>query len=78
MITLSLKDSGAFLGTVEESDLQMLVDLLEEEHSKDTDYYISPETIAYLEAQGASAALVRLLKQAVGVSDGVEIVWTKD
>lgn len=77
MITLSLKNSGAFLGTIEEADLQMLVDMLEEEHSKDTDYYIGPETIDFLEQAGASPALLRLLKSAVGDSEGVEITWKK-
>lgn len=77
MITLSLKDTGAFLGTIEEADLQMLVDMLEEEHSKDTDYYIGPETIDFLEEGGASPALVRLLKAAVGDSEGVEVTWQK-
>lgn len=77
MITLSLKDSGAFLGTIEDADLQTLVDMLEEEHSRDTDYYIGPETIDFLEQGGASPALVRILKAAVGDSEGVEISWKR-
>ena len=32
MFTLSLKDSGELLGTIDDADLQLLVDQLEEEH----------------------------------------------
>ncbi len=77
MIKLTLKDTGAFLGTIDEADFQLLLDQLEEEDEGDTDYYITPMTIDMLEESGASPALVRLLRQAVGDSDGVDIVWTK-
>jgi hypothetical protein len=77
MITLSLKDSGAFLGTIDEADLQLLIDQLEEEHENDTDYYVCPATIEILEENGANPSLVRILKEAVGNSEGVEISWKK-
>jgi len=77
MITLSLKDSGEALGTIEEADLQLLIDQLEEEDEGDTDYYVSPMTIDWLERNGASSALVAILKKAVGDSEGVDIVWTE-
>ena len=75
MITLSLKDDGAFLGEIDEADLQLLVDQLEEEAEGDTDYYVSPLTIDLLEESGASPELVEILREAVGDSDGVDIVW---
>lgn len=78
MITLSLKDSGTFLGTIDDADLQVLIDQLEEEHDRDTDYYIGPATIDILERNGASAGLVKLLRAAVGESEGVEIAWKRD
>ena len=77
MITLSLKDSGAFLGTIDDADLQLLIDQLEEEHENDTDYYVCPATIEILEENGANPSLVRILKEAVGNSEGVEISWKK-
>lgn len=76
MITLSLKETGAFLGTIDDADLQSLVDQLEEEHEDDTDYYVCPATIELLEEAGASAGLLNILKDAVGSSEGVEISWT--
>jgi hypothetical protein len=75
MIRLSLKDDGAFLGSIDEEELQLLIDQLEEESETDTDYFISAETIDLLEQRGASAHLVGMLRRAVGSSEGVEIVW---
>ena len=77
MFTLSLKDSGAVLGTIDDADLQLLVDQLEEEHETDTDYYVCPATIEILEGSGASARLLKLLKDAVGSSEGVDVAWKK-
>ena len=77
MITLSVKDTGALLGTVDEADLQMLIDQLEEETEEDTDYYVTPLTIELLEKKGASATLMELLKQAVGGSEGVDVAWRR-
>ena len=73
---LESTDPGArVLGTIEEADLQLLMDQLEEEDEGDTDYYVSPMTIDWLEQNGASPALVALLKKAVGDSEGVDVVW---
>ena len=58
MITLSFKDSGTLIGTIDEADLQSLIDQLEEESEGDTDYYIDPATVDLLEQNGASARLV--------------------
>ena len=75
MITLSLKDSGASLGSIDDADMQLLRDQLEEESEEDTDYYINSATIDMLEQNGASDRLLALLKEAVGDSDGVDVVW---
>ena len=75
MITLSLKDDGTFLGTIEDADLKVLVDQLEEEHSADTDYFVCSSSIDLIEESGASAHLVELLRRAVGTSEGVDVCW---
>jgi hypothetical protein len=74
MIKLSLKDTGKALGTIEDADLQLLVDQLEEEDRSDNDYYITPYDIEMLQKGGASANLVKILKDAVGGAEGVDIV----
>jgi hypothetical protein len=75
MITLSLKDSGEVLGEIDESELQFLIDQLEEENEGDTDYYITPMTIEMMEEAGAAIELTEMLREAVGDSDGVDIEW---
>ncbi|MDZ7631631.1 MAG: hypothetical protein U5K74_09855 [Gemmatimonadaceae bacterium] len=77
MITLHHKDTGAVIGTISDTDLSVLVDSLEEESRTDTDYYIQAGTIDLLEEAGASAALLALLRTAVGTKDGVEVMWSR-
>jgi hypothetical protein len=77
MITLSSKDSGTVIGTISEADLKLLVDQFEEENSSDRDYYVAEQTVQMLEEAGASSTLTSLLRQAIGSSDGVDIVWSR-
>lgn len=66
-------ESGELLGTVSEADIQKLVSTLEEEHSADNDYFIDSATVDILEEAGASSALIAMLRQAVGTSEGIEV-----
>lgn len=77
MITLSLKHSGAPLGIIGEADLQVLIDQLVEETEADVDYFVNQPTVDILEQNGASEELVALLREAVGDSEGIEIVWSE-
>ena len=74
-IRLIDKNSGANLGEIAHEDMQMLIDQLEEEHSRDRDYFIDSNTIDILEHAGASPHLLGLLCEIVGTSEGVEIRW---
>ena len=78
MIRLVNKEAGAVLGSLSEADLRLLVDQLEEEDSQDTDYYVSADTIDLLESNGASADLLRILRQALGNAEGIEVRWKRD
>jgi len=78
MITLVAKDGGAVFGAISEDDLRLMTGRLEEEDSEDTDYYVSPDTIEMLKQGGAGAELIRVLTEAVGDSEGVEVVWTRE
>ena len=71
------KKTGALLGTVSESDVQCLVDVLEEEDSKDVDYFIDLDTADILEDNGASQAMMQLLRAAIGPSEGIDVRWEK-
>ena len=71
------KKTNALLGNVSESDIDCLVDVLEEEDSQDVDYFIDLDTVDILEDNGASAELVKLLRAAIGASEGVDVRWEK-
>ncbi|MEO8260571.1 MAG: galactosyldiacylglycerol synthase [Acidobacteriota bacterium] len=77
MIDLYLASTNQTLGSITEADLQVLIDGLEEESSKDRDYYITLETIDMLADGRATTHLVGLLRQALGSSDGVDIRWER-
>jgi inactivated superfamily I helicase len=71
------KQNNALLGEISESDVECLVDVLEEEDSKDVDYFIDLDTVDILEDNGASAGLVKLLRGAIGAAEGVDVRWEK-
>ena len=71
------KDTGGFLATLTDDDLQCLIDNLEEESSSDQDYYIDLDVIDVLADAGASASLVSTLKSALGSREGFEIRWER-
>ena len=77
MIKLSIKETGSLLGTISDADLSVLVDQLEEEARTDVDYFICAETIDILAQNGGSSTLIQMLRDAVGDTKGVEIVWSK-
>lgn len=77
MVTIRDKDTSDLLGTISEEELEFLIESFEEESSDDTDYYIDADTIEMLEGDGASPALLELLRKALGSRDGVEISWAR-
>ncbi|HQY93781.1 galactosyldiacylglycerol synthase [Caldilinea sp.] len=70
-------DNGEVLGEITEAELSSLTSLLEEESAEDRDYYIMAATVDYLETNGADAAVIALLRKAVGAQEGVEIRWSR-
>jgi hypothetical protein len=78
MIRITDKDTGADLGKISDEELQFLQGQMEEESMEDTDYYISKAMLAVLKDQGADRELVRILTDAIGSGDGVEIAWAEE
>lgn len=74
-VALINKATGAILGTVSRKDFQFLVDNLEEESSRDADYFIDSKTVDFLADAGGGVPLLLLLRDAVGETDGVDIGW---
>ncbi len=77
MPRLYMKKDGSLIGTIDESDLELLIDQLEEEDASDDDYFIDGPTIDLLQENGASEGLVLLLKSAVDDTEGIDILWKK-
>ena len=69
------KASGAYLGDITRDDLKLMIDQFEEESSRDRDYFIDSDTIDLLHHAGASDSLLKLLREVVGSSEGVDIRW---
>jgi processive 1,2-diacylglycerol beta-glucosyltransferase len=77
MIMLTDKETGVCFGTITETQLQFLIDQLEEESTEDTDYYINQATLTMFEEAGAEASLLALLRQALGRREDMEIQWSR-
>jgi hypothetical protein len=74
-IRLLDKNSGAYLGDITRDDLQLMIDQFEEESSRDQDYFIDAMTIDLLHDAGASEHLLKLLRDGVGTSEGIDVRW---
>lgn len=77
MIHLYDNETGRALGTISDEDLRFLQDHLEEESREDTDYYINKDTIDTFEQRGADSALLRVLRDALGAREDMEIRWER-
>ena len=78
MIKLKDKDTDNIIGTIDEQQLQFLIDQLEEETSDDQDYYINEGTLEMFEQNGIDQKLLEMLKGALGSRDDMEIVWISE
>ena len=63
------------VGELSEEQLDFIVDNLEEEWPEDRDYYINRQMLEMLKARGADPTLLRLLTQALGDREEVDILW---
>ena len=77
MIKVYTAEDNDFIGTITDSQLQFMIDNMEEESLEDRDYAITPMTLAYFEELGADPALVDMLRQALGNQDELVIRWER-
>ena len=78
MIQLRNKDTAAPFGEITKEQLDFLIDMLEEEGVEDQDYWIDEMTLQYFQENGADLALIKLLQDAIGEAEGMEIEWVSD
>ena len=77
MITLKNKENNQRIGMIREDQLQFLIDQLEEEDSKDQDYYVNRDTLELLKENGADNQLIKILTEALGNNDDLDVIWDK-
>ena len=77
MIKVYTAEDNDFIGTITDSQLQFMIDNMEEESLEDRDYAITSMTLAYFEELGADPALVDMLRQALGNQDELVIRWER-
>ena len=77
VITLKNKENNQTIGTISEQQLQFLIEQLEEEHSNDQDYFINRDTLDLLKDNAADDQLIKILTDALGDKDDLEIIWTQ-
>jgi hypothetical protein len=64
------------IGTLSESQLDFLIDNVEEELDEDEEYFLNSDTVSYLKEQGADSNLISMLEKALaGTQDGVDIIY---
>ena len=77
MIKIYDDSSGTVYGTITEEQLKFLIGELEEESLEDTDYYISQATLDMFEIDGADPDLLKLLRNALGKREDMDIRWSR-
>ena len=78
MVKLYNAADDALIGEISEEQLKFLQDQFEEEWSGDQDYYVSGDTLDMLESAGADAALLALLRRAIGTAGEADIRWSAE
>jgi hypothetical protein len=78
MVKIFKNDSGELIGEITETQLQFLIDNLEEESDEDVDYYINIPTIESFEEKGAEPGLIEVLKKGLGAKEEMEIRYEKE
>lgn len=77
MIKIHDKRTNELIGTINEKQLQFLIDELVEEDSTDQDYYINRDQLDQLEKKGGDETLIQTLRDALGDQNDMDIIWTK-
>jgi hypothetical protein len=75
VVALRNAATNGVIGHITRAQLQFLRDHLEEESPEDDDYFVDASTIDMLEGDKADPALIAVLKQAVGTSEGIDVRW---
>jgi hypothetical protein len=75
MTALYLKPGDTKLADLIDNDLLCMQNVMEEESSKDREYFIDLATVDMLRNAGASEGLVNVLTSIIGESEGIDVEW---
>lgn len=78
MVKLYDEATGALIGALSDADFAFMQGDLEEESTEDTNYYLSQDTVDWLEQQGGSKELISLLRKALGDKPDMDIHWERE
>lgn len=78
MVRLHDTHTNALVGEISDDELAFLIDQLEEESTRDRDYYFDRNTVDVLVSAGAPPHLISVLERAIAASGGAEVRWEKD
>ena len=77
MFKLYEKSTNKFLGEISDEEVQFLRDYMEEEDLSDVDYYINKTIFNLLKEKGMSKNLTKIIEQAMGDKDEIEIRYER-
>ncbi|MBC8078446.1 MAG: galactosyldiacylglycerol synthase [Chloroflexales bacterium] len=71
------ENTGVLAGVITDDQLRFLRQHLEEESAGDDDYYINLATVELLQANGADAELLGVLRQALVARGEADLRWAR-
>jgi hypothetical protein len=77
MIDLYNDETDELIGSITEADLKVLQEALEEESSDDNDYYIDQATLDVIGDGRATDHVLKVLRDALGSKDGIDVRWER-
>jgi len=77
-IELVDSDTNDSIGRITDEQLQQLQDALEEDEGTPDEYYIAAGAIDLLGDQHVDAAVVAMLRKALGEREGMQVRWVRD
>jgi len=77
MIDLYNDETDQLIGSITDADLKVLQDAMEEESSDDQDYFIDQATLDVIGDGRASDHLLKVLRDALGSSEGIDVRWKR-
>jgi hypothetical protein len=77
MYKLKNNETNEVIGLINQTQLQFLIDQLEEESIEDQDYRLDRDLLDTFRENGADIELLRMLEIAFGTNNELEVFWEK-